>query len=230
MFNLSKLDLNLIDMAYGGRKTYSSFKGKGKKLIEKGRDFFIKERFLKKGRIIKTFCALSGSYGSIVSRLLQNKDPLIKLNSLEKLVNMAFDMKIKVKIDNSDPSTLEDIDSLEDWCYLNSMILNTKKNGGDPISIYPYYHDLHGFKNGVMPLLQKKIDLYNDYPKYMNDLFDSFGLTLNKDIKYYNDGSPFLKNEPYQEGNLSINFSKKFVERMIDNNIKYHQKYIINKD
>ena len=70
----------------------------------------------------------------------------------------------------------------------------------------------------------------NDYPKYMNDLFDSFGLTLNKDIKYYNDGLPFLKNEPYQEGNLSINFSKKFVEKMIDNNIKYHKRYVINKN
>jgi len=230
LFNLSKLNLNIIDMAYGGRKTYSSFKDTGKRLIEKGRDFFIKERFIKKGKIIKTFCALRGSYGSIVSRLLQNKDPLIKLNSLEKLVNIAFDMRIKIKIDNSDPSTLEDIDSLEDWCYLNSMILNTKKNGGDPTSIYPYYNDLHGFKKGVMPLLQKKIDLYNDYPKYMNDLFDSFGLTLNKNIKYYNDGSPFLKNEPYKEGNLSINFSKKFVEKMINNNIKYHKRYMLNKN
>ena len=217
-------------MAYGGRKTYSSFKDKGKKLIEKGRDFFIKERFLKKGKIIKTFCALKGSYGSIVSRLLQNKDPLIKLNSLEKLVNMAFDMRIKVKIDNSDPSTLEDVDSLEDWCYLNSMILKIKTNGGDPTSIYPYYHDLQGFKNNIMPLLQKKIDLYNDYPTYINNLFNNFGLTLNKNREYYEDGLPFLKEEPYKHGKLSINFSKKFVENMINNNIKYHQQHITNKN
>ena len=58
-------------------------------------------------------------------------------------------MKIKVKIDNSDPSTLEDVDSLEDWCYLNSMILKIKTKGGDPTSIYPYYHDLQGFKNNI---------------------------------------------------------------------------------
>ena len=79
MLNLNKVDLGILDIFYGGRKTYSNFDQKDKSL-EKGRGYAIKERFFSNGKWKKTLNSLRGNYCSFLLPLVFNKSPLLKLN------------------------------------------------------------------------------------------------------------------------------------------------------
>ena len=259
LFNLNKLDLNLLDVFFGGRKTYSEFK-EDSNSKEKGRSYLIKERFIKDGKWKHTLRALGKSSLFITPRIipkltekiiskaentkiyaslkkinstinkriykLTDKPPVMTLKNLESLAKIGIGMNLKVKLTNHDPSTLEDIDSLEDWSYLNSMILELKDHPRGPVIIYPYYKEIQQFKEQAMPTLNKKVELYKNYPKYMNSLFEQFGLSPTKEKPYYKNKESFVVKSPYQDGKLDIKFSKRFVKNMVDNNILYHMRYV----
>jgi len=221
LLNLNKVDLGILDIFYGGRKTYSNFDQKDKSL-EKGRGYAIKERFFSNGKWKKTLNSLRGNYCSFLLPLVFNKSPLLKLNTLESLVDQGIGLNSKLNLNNNDPGTIEDIDSLEDWAYLNQMFIESKKDKNNRHKFYPYYKTLNKFKGEPMKDLRNELILYKNYDEHMNNLFRNFGLL---ERGYYSDGKSFLLNKPYSEGNLNLNFSKYFVKDMIVNNVKNHKNF-----
>lgn len=149
---------------------------------------------------------------------LDSKPPVLNLALLENMISMAFNMNFKIKADNHDPATPEDMDSLEDWCIMNAMYQRVK----DPADIHPYFWKIQEFRK-VMPELEKEVELYHDFPGFINEQFELYELVNGA---YYPDGTPFLAKPPYdKDGNLDIVFTNPEVDKMIKKNIKYHKNY-----
>lgn len=255
LFNLNKLDLDVINTFYGARKAYTDHDTE-KENLEKGQAYLLYECFVKDGKWMETLSkldkrviprlvikALGHAQEKIMMRLskgdptlnkqvleyslkpiakiidyLDSKPPVLNLTLLENMISMAFNMKFKIKADNHDPATPEDMDSLEDWCIMNAMYQIAK----DPSDIHPYFWKIQEFRK-VMPELEKEVELYHDFPGFMNEQCELYGLVNGT---YYPDKTPFLAKPPYDKnGNLDIVFTSPEVEKMVRKNIKYHKNY-----
>jgi len=219
LLNLNKVNFGILDTFYGGRKTYSNFDS-GKCFQEKGRSYLIKERFLKSGKWKKTLSSLKGNYSSFFLPLIFSNSPTLEVNALEDLISQGIGLKSKINLDNKDPGTIEDVDSLEDWAYLNQMFIKSKRDNSTRHKFYPHYKSLNKFKTGPMNNLREEVSLYNNFEEYINYLFEDFGLVKDS---YYQDGDSFLSDVPYKSNNLSFDFTKYFVKDMLENNLRYHK-------
>ena len=212
---------NKPNSALPGQINNSDFEN-NKESTEKGRYHAIKERFLKNGKWKKTLKSLKGNYLSLINTTLTGKNLSLKIENLENLVNQGINLKSEIRLDNYDPGTIEDIDSLEDWCYLNQMFIESKKDKKEGYKLYPYTNLLNKFKKGPMLELKKDLKIYGNFEEHINNLFYNLGLNKNN---YYSDGDPFIKELPYKSKKLKLNFVKDYVKIMIKNNLRYHQKY-----
>lgn len=228
LFDPDKTPPKLIDSVYGGRKTYmedGSGGGRGKTL----RDLFIwngkwkgtlealewediplikaipaLKKYLEQGSTgSKWFARLVLGPPSGLINLLTDGIVSVRTKTFERAVDYTNHVKIKVKVENDDPGTLEDIDSLEDWAYMTQML---NENGS---AIYPYFDEMKKFRDEAMPKLMEEVPMYKDWHGYMNELFETYGLNL-----------------PYVNGEFRNPFSSKAVNRMIKKNLKFHRKYI----
>jgi len=169
--NLNKLDPRVMDLIFGGRRTYVQGSTKGG-----GRKEMIYEMFLQGTKKFKTANALglSGLLEIAKHKVCGNWDELtLTQNQLEEIMYIGTGMKGKIKVEHCDPARLKDTDSLEDWSYKNAMMHAVR---GNEKSIYPFYDDIVDFRENVMPKLNLQLELYHDYPSYMNALFNRFGL------------------------------------------------------
>lgn len=225
--DLNKVPCNVITILYSGfRKHY---------IKKKPKPPLTKKEFLRYAweyknepavrRIVpKLICKLDGIGWNIklfsklinITRIFDRDIPRISRSSFQDVLCLLSNMKIKVLTTNNDPATLEDLDSYEDWCYMNQMI----KAGSN---IYPYYDEIQKFKQ-VMPELRRKIPLLENFEEYINSIFKKFGLF---EKPYYKDGAFFLLKEPFNLRNeLDLDFAKLEVIKMIKNNINFHRDYL----
>ena len=109
---------------------------------------------------------------------------------------------------------------MEDWAYLNQMFIKSKRDNSTRHKFYPHYKSLNKFKTGPMNNLREEVSLYNNFEEYINYLFEDFGLVKDS---YYQDGDSFLSDVPYKSNNLCFDFTKYFVNDMLENNLRYHK-------
>jgi len=228
LVDLNKLPYNLIGIAYSDyRKFYSEHKDKKVPIRKEEIEDIIRE-YWKEPAILRVIPKLVSKFPGVnwqirlVSFLIEQYTrfdkgiPRISLSSFQDILCLLSDMKIKVLKTNNDPATLEDLDSYEDWCYMNEMM----KAG---TSFYPHYDEIQRFKE-IMPELKKNIPLLENFEEYINHIFKKFGLFKKQ---YYKDKSPFLLRQPYDaEGELDMEFAKQGVIDMIKNNLIFHKHYL----
>jgi len=228
--DLNKIPYDLIKILYSDfRKFYADHANK-KIPIKKEEIVEIAKEYWTEPAILRAIPKLASKFPGanwklkLISFLIEKYTslfdkglPRISRSSFEDILCLVSNMKIKVLLTNNDPATLEDMDSHEDWCYMNEMIRKGKS------SFYPHYDKVQEFKK-VMPELKKNIDLIRVFEEYINKTFNKFGLFGKP---YYTDGNPFLGKMPYNsQGELDIIFTKVMVDEMINNNIRFHQRYL----
>jgi len=228
LFDFHKVKPEKLAFLFGGRKTYAEF-DENNIAREVGRKKVIQYLFLKSFNSPTILPILIGKLARLgVKYASRDKTPLtFPLNEAKRIASFLLEANIETDISNKDPGTLEDIDSLEDWSYLNSML-----QIDNPSEIYPPYRELARFRDEAMPVLVKEIPLYENFPEFINLRFEKFGLIMPRDGSkythpYYLGGKPFLERAPYNENEvLNIQFQKGFVRRMVHHNIRFHKRYV----
>ena len=88
---------------------------------------------------------------------------------------------------HDDPSFVSDIDALEDWEDFESLtnFANNQCGENGLENIHPFGKELIKFRDKDMPSLKQEIPIYQNFPSYMNHIyqtlemgyepFDSFG-------------------------------------------------------
>ena len=232
LLNLHKIPLHLVDAFYGNRKSYLDLEG-GKSLPEllfgggrwKGYIRTIRSELPMFIRLVPKVTSRVNSRAvryalqplawavSCYQRIAPTT-PLISITSLQDIADLSLNMRTHLKVTNRDPATLEDLDSYEDWAYMNAMA-----RAGD--KVYPHFQDLQRFK-GVMPDLQRVVPLFSRYGDFMNGEMEKFGFCGS----YYSDGTPFLQRLPFTAGSFDLAFAHPRVREMVAKNIAYHRRYL----
>lgn len=225
LVDLNAIPYDLIKIVYSNyRKFYASeesrptFPIKKKDMFDFVREY-IREPAVKRAipkivsmvpganRKLKAFSFLMKQYTRVFDRKGVYR---ISLSALQDALCLILNMKGKVLLTNNDPATLEDLDSYEDWCFMNKMMQEGKSD------IYFHYDEIQKFKQVTL----KKIS-----EEYINSMFENFGLFGQP---YYEDETHFLLRPPYNSKNeLDIEFVKSEVNEMIKNNNRFHHRYLM---
>jgi hypothetical protein len=193
LFDASRV-AEVADLVYSGRKTN----------MNKGRKDIFLELFFNNGKWRGTFTGLGPLYSAqLAYTFARGTIPLLKPQRAKKAIKNALGLNILFKADNNQPGTLQDMDALEDWAYLNQIIEE------DRDSVYPYYSELKRFSDAVMPELRRQVPMYQNFPDYMNNLFQELDLPLP-----FPDGKTFT--QPFTSGP---------VRRMLKRVAREHRRY-----
>ena len=105
--------------------------------------------------------------------------------SISNLLNIPITTNL-----HDDPSFVSDVDALEDWEDFESLThfaSNQGKEGGLE-KIHPFGKELMRFREKGMPFLRDKIPMYQNFPSYMNHIYQ----TLEMDYKPFDSGGVYV--------------------------------------
>jgi len=76
---------------------------------------------------------------------------------------------------NEDPAFVSDVDALEDWEDFETLTHYAAEQQGDEglCWIHPFGRELLSFRQKAMPELKKQLPMYADFPKYLNNIYQS---------------------------------------------------------
>jgi hypothetical protein len=126
-------------------------------------------------------------------------------DNFDRAVSVLLDTEFTTKF-HSDPAFVSDVDALEDWEDFESLThyANLKHGKEGLAHIHPFGEELLRFREEQMPTLKTKIDMYNNFPAYINLFYQS--LKMNR-VPFPN-GSRYVPHKTNHEKNGSAQKTK----------------------
>ena len=87
------------------------------------------------------------------------------LRLLNRLASVAMEAPVRIKADHTDAARLMDIDSWEDWSFMNGMMHAAE----DPNEVYPYWDDLKKFAQFESYFVENGVQMMDK--EYINSQF-----------------------------------------------------------
>lgn len=177
LLKLKFLTPELLDSIYGSRRIHDSSGGTYQS--------FLRRTYLTPTRILPVLASLlrNHAWHNILTALSGARDNWIfHCRQVERMVDIALSrrghpVRTRVKVTNRDPGAKKDLDSFGDWSYLNAMYYQASQlfpNGFE--AIYPHARAVQGFAEEMMPRLAREIEIFADFPAYINSEFKRFDL------------------------------------------------------
>ena len=120
-------------------------------------------------------------------------------DNFDRAVSVLLDTEFTTKFHN-DPAFVSDVDALEDWEDFEALTnYSNLKLGEDGLAhIHPFGEELLYFRKERMPTLKTQIDMYNNFPTYINSFYQS----LKMDRVPFPNGNQYIpdKTERKQNG------------------------------
>ena len=91
--------------------------------------------------------------------------------NFHKSISNVLNIPITTTLHN-DPSFVSDVDALEDWEDFESLTHFAGNQGGLG-NIHPFGKELMRFREMDMPSLKKEIPMYQDFPAYLNRIYQT---------------------------------------------------------
>ncbi len=90
--------------------------------------------------------------------------------SISNLLNIAITTTL-----HDDPSFVSDIDALEDWEDFESLthFAENREGMGGLAEIHPFGEELLKFREADMAYLKEKIPMYQNFPSYLNHIYET---------------------------------------------------------
>lgn len=119
--------------------------------------------------------------------------------NFNKSISTLLNIPITTNL-HDDPSFVSDVDALEDWEDFESLTHFAKSQNGDGglEKIHPFGKELLDFREKEMPVLKKKIPMYQNFPAYLNEIYK----TLKMDFEPFDSDGNYASpkaNEPEVE-------------------------------
>ncbi|MCP5481253.1 MAG: hypothetical protein H7A21_07475 [Spirochaetales bacterium] len=173
LLKLKFLTAEMMDSVYRSRRIHDAESGSWRDLFS--------QIYFRGLRIFRTLAILlrRHAWHNILSRLSHARDNWIfDCRQAEQLIEyglrvLGYQARCRVKVTNRDPGAKKDLDSFGDWSYLNAMYA---LSGRDFHLVYPHAEAIHGFARDMMPRLKRRVEIFRNYPAYMNREFRNFGL------------------------------------------------------
>jgi hypothetical protein len=210
LLKLKFLTPALLDSVYGSRRIHDSSGGSYKQLLRR--------TYLTPLRAVPTLTVLLGHYAShnLLSALAGAPDNWIfHCRQVERMVDLALSsrghrVRTRVKVTNRDPGAKKDLDSFGDWSYLNAMYYQAPEVFAEGFrAIYPHAPLLEDFAREMTPRLSSQIEIFADFPAYMNSEFRRFGLI-----------------EPYRSNRLDSFRSTLIDDQTIHEDLRFHRDFV----
>ena len=168
--NLSTVDPNVIDQLHLTRKDGNIIKAGIRQIISMP------------SRILKLLPILTYHLLHFKSDLKQfrKKDKYqfgMHRDNFDRAVSILLDTEFTTKF-HSDPSFVSDIDALEDWEDFETLTHFAEFQFGREglAHIHPFGEELIQFREEKMPGLKSEINMYKNFPTYMNSIYQSLKL------------------------------------------------------
>tara|TARA_B100000029_G_scaffold507053_1_gene590932 strand:+ start:153 stop:1457 length:1305 start_codon:yes stop_codon:yes gene_type:complete len=109
--------------------------------------------------------------------------------NFHKSISNLLNIPITTNLHN-DPSFVADVDALEDWEDFESLthFADNQSEGRGLEKIHPFGKELMKFREKDMPLLKKKIPMYENFPSYLNHIYRS----LKMDYEPFDSGGNYI--------------------------------------
>ena len=196
--NLSAVDSDIIDHLHSTRKDGN--------IIKAG----IRKALSMPSRILKLLPIMAHHALHFRSDLKQfrKEDKYLfgmQRDNFNRAVSVLLDTEFTTKF-HSDPAFVSDVDALEDWEDFESLThyANLKHGEEGLAHIHPFGEELLRFREEQMPSLKTKIDMYNNFPAYINSFYQS--LKMNR-VPFPN-GSRYVPHKTNHEKNGSAQKTK----------------------
>ena len=165
--NLAAIETDIIESLHSSRKDGKVLRaGLSKVLKQPG-------RFMK---LLPTLASHFMFFDTRLKRLRPGDDCQfgMQLSHFDRATSLLLDTPFITKI-NEDPAFVSDVDALEDWEDFESLTHYAKeKHGEEALTlIHPFGRKLLDFREKSMPRLKKQLPLYDDFPAYLNELYQS---------------------------------------------------------
>ena len=123
-------------------------------------------------------------------------------DNFDRAVSVLLDTKFTTKF-HSDPAFVSDVDALEDWEDFESLThyANVKYGEEGLRHIHPFGEELLHFRKEKMPSLKTQIDMYNNFPSYINSTYQA--LKMNRLPFLHGNESQYFPQKPNHENNGS---------------------------
>ena len=97
--------------------------------------------------------------------------------NFEKGVSNLLNIPVTVNL-HEDVSFVSDVDALEDWEDFESLTYFASNQGNEKglETIHPFGEELLKFREVAMPLLKKEISMYQNFPAYLNGIYQTLGM------------------------------------------------------
>jgi hypothetical protein len=190
--NLSAVDSDIIDHLHSTRKDGNIIKAGIRKVLS------MPSRILKLLPII----AYHAMHFKSDLKQFRKKDKYLfgmHRDNFDRAVSVLLDTEFTTKFHN-DPAFVSDVDALEDWEDFEALTnYSNLKLGEDGLAhIHPFGEELLYFRKERMPTLKTQIDMYNNFPAYINSFYQS----LKMDSVPFQNGNQYIpqKTERKQNG------------------------------
>ena len=162
--NFSRMESEIIDYLHSSRKDGQ--------IIDAGIKMALKNPI----RIFKTLPYLVDHFFRFRTQIQQIRpgDKYqfgMSRKNFHKSISNVLNIPITTTLHN-DPSFVSDVDALEDWEDFESLTHFAGKQGGLG-NIHPFGKELMRFREMDMPSLKKEIPMYQDFPAYLNRIYQT---------------------------------------------------------
>jgi len=162
--NFSRMESEIIDYLHSSRKDGQ--------IINAGIKMALKNPI----RIFKALPYLVDHYFRFRSQIQQIRpgDQYqfgMSRKNFHKSISNVLNIPITTTLHN-DPSFVSDVDALEDWEDFESLTHFAGNQGGLE-NIHPFGKELIRFREMDMPSLKKEIPMYQDFPAYLNRIYQT---------------------------------------------------------
>ena len=190
--NLSAVDSDIIDHLHSTRKDGNIIKAGIRKVLS------MPSRILK---LLPVIAYHAMHFKSDLKQFRKKDDYLFGMHrdNFDRAVSVLLDTEFTTKFHN-DPAFVSDVDALEDWEDFEALTnYSNLKLGEDGLAhIHPFGEELLYFRKERMPTLKTQIDMYNNFPTYINSFYQS----LKMDRVPFPNGNQYIpdKTERKQNG------------------------------
>mgnify|MGYP000020508498 CR=1 FL=1 len=130
--------------------------------------------------------------------------------NFHKGVSHLLDTPLTTTVHN-DPAFVSDVDALEDWEDFESLIHYAENaHGREGLKIiHPFGEALTRFREESMPELKKEIPMYQDFPSYINSIYETLKMSY---IPFDRDGQYISPNAESKEVEFAYRWYKQKCE------------------
>jgi hypothetical protein len=165
--NFSRMESEIIDYLHSSRKDGQ--------IIDAGIKMALKNPI----RIFKALPYLVDHSFRFSSQIQQIRpDDKYQFGMSRKNFNKSISNLLNIPITTTlhdDPSFVSDVDALEDWEDFESLTHFADNQGGLE-KIHPFGKELMRFRETDMPRLKKEIPMYQNFPAYLNRIYQTLGM------------------------------------------------------